>query len=128
MALLTFECGAQVLVKAPAVVIPDHAMGCSIEWGGASVQAPTQAIGLTLAMRIARITDLGTGRSCPLAKRVGIRAPRLDWTVEVSLDQRFERARDVPLTICEGKSIGFDAPEGNIRTLRFGQSLRQPFR
>ncbi|QDU89080.1 FecR protein [Pirellulimonas nuda] len=125
--LLTFECGAQVLVEAPAVFVPEHAMACTLERGGASAQVPTQAIGFTLSTPLARITDLGTEFRLRWLDESRFDLHVFDGLVEVGLNRRFKHALDAPLTISEGRSIRFDAETGELQTLDFEESLRPTF-
>jgi ferric-dicitrate binding protein FerR (iron transport regulator) len=125
--MVTFGCGAKVLVAAPAVFTLNSETAGTLSRGVAAAHVPTQAIGFVIHTPLLKVVDLGTEFRLKLLANDQLELHVFDGLVDVHLGEQFDQVRVGPLKISEGRSIRFDAAAGKILTLKFDNSLRSDF-
>jgi hypothetical protein len=125
--ILTFGCGAKVLLEAPAVFILNSRTTGTLSRGVAAAHVPTQAIGFAVNTPLVKVVDLGTEFRLKLLNDDQLELHVFDGLVDVHLGERFDQAHFGPLKISEGRSIRFDAATSTILTLDFDNGLRSKF-
>lgn len=125
--LVTFECGAKVLVEAPSTFVVTGAATGSLLEGKASARVPTQAIGFAIYTPLLDVVDLGTEFQLAILNDKQLDLHVFDGLVEVRLTKEFQHAEDGPLQISQGRSVRFDLQANEIITLNYDESLKRVF-
>jgi len=123
-ALLTFACGAQMVLVGPATVELASASEVDLRRGRVGAQVPTQAIGFTVATPSADFVDLGTEFTLALVENGACELQVFDGLVEMRLFERDGDTIEQRLRISEGSAVRFDAERRDVASIEYDRQQR----
>jgi ferric-dicitrate binding protein FerR (iron transport regulator) len=123
-ALVTFACGAQMIVEGPTSVQLDSASKVDLSQGRVSAKVPTQAIGFTVTTPSAHFVDLGTEFTLALEASNVCTLQVFDGLVELRLFERDGHTIQQRLRISEGTAVRLDATGHDVVSIPYDEKQR----
>jgi ferric-dicitrate binding protein FerR (iron transport regulator) len=123
-ALVTFACGAQLVVDGPTSVQLTSASKADLTQGRIGAKVPTQAIGFTVTTPSAHFVDLGTEFTVTLEASDAFTLQVFDGLVELRLFERDSQAIEHRLRISEGSAVRFDAARHDVSSIPYDEQQR----
>ena len=126
-ALLTFTCGAQVVLVGPSAVKLQSKSEFDLDDGRVAAQVPTLAIGFAVRTPVAEFVDLGTEFSLALEDDSSCELQVFDGLVELRLFDRNGKGVEQRLQISEGSAVRFDASRHEVSSIHYDEQQRVAF-
>jgi FecR protein len=123
-ALVTFACGAQMMIEGPTTVEIASESKADLTRGRVGAKVPTQAIGFTITTPAADFVDLGTEFTLTFAANNQCELQVFDGLVEMRLLEPNGTSSQQRLRISEGSAVRFDAARRDVASIPYNIEQR----
>jgi hypothetical protein len=123
-ALVTFACGAQMIIEGPTSVRLTSTSQADLTQGRVGAKVPTQAIGFTVTTQSAHFVDLGTEFTLTLEASKACTLQVFDGLVELRLFDRDGHTIQQRLRISEGSAVRLDATGHDVVSIPYDEKQR----